>query len=299
MKQINNKVIISFDDFDNPDDDVSIIPDSDNVLSDSFKLYLREIRKIPMFSADEEIDIFSKMDYLKEQLDKVVSSNLRLVVSIAKKYVERVESSMDLLDLIEEGSIGLRKAATKFDIKKGNKFSTYATYWIRQSINYSIPTQGKAICVPVYWDEVVNKVNWVTAQLQLELANDVSDEDILEYFRQEALNKLKKRGNDNPTDEEINEIMYVNSHDLQVIRSTNHVVVSFDAPLGSGDDGGTDDNAFVLSDVVRDSQMHVEDKVILNWMIEYIFNVLNSKDQLVLLLRFGFKINDFFLLRSL
>jgi RNA polymerase primary sigma factor len=145
-------------------------------IDDPVRMYLKEIGKVPLLSADEELELATKMETGdKDAKQKLCEANLRLVVSIAKRYVGR---GMQFLDLIQEGNMGLIKAVEKFDYRKGFKFSTYATWWIRQAITRSIADQARTIRIPVHMVETINKQIRVTRQLLQELGRDPSPEEI-------------------------------------------------------------------------------------------------------------------------
>jgi RNA polymerase primary sigma factor len=151
------------------------IPEGINI-EDPVRMYLKEIGKVQLLNADEEIELARKMedgdDYAKKRL---AEANLRLVVSIAKRYVGR---GMLFLDLIQEGNLGLIKAVEKFDYRKGYKFSTYATWWIRQAITRAIADQARTIRIPVHMVETINKLTRVQRQLLQELGREPSPEEI-------------------------------------------------------------------------------------------------------------------------
>ena len=147
-------------------------------IDDPVRMYLKEIGKVPLLTAEEEIDIAQRMEQGDEEAkQKLTEANLRLVVSIAKRYVGR---GMLFLDLIQEGNLGLIKAVDKFDYRKGYKFSTYATWWIRQAITRAIADQARTIRIPVHMVETINKVIRVSRQLLQELGHDPSPEEIAE-----------------------------------------------------------------------------------------------------------------------
>ena len=150
-------------------------------IDDPVRMYLKEIGKVPLLTADEEIEIAKKMleggPDAEAAKKKLAEANLRLVVSIAKRYVGR---GMLFLDLIQEGNLGLIKAVEKFDYTKGYKFSTYATWWIRQAITRAIADQARTIRIPVHMVETINKVIRVSRQLLQELGHDPSAEEIAE-----------------------------------------------------------------------------------------------------------------------
>ena len=150
---------------------------------DPVRMYLKEIGRIPLLTSEAEIEVAKQLEsddpaIRNEAKRRLSEANLRLVVSIAKKYVGRSKNSMSLLDLIQEGNLGLMKAVEKFDYTKGFKFSTYATWWIRQAITRSIADQARTIRIPVHMVETINKVIRVSRQLLQELGHDPSPEEI-------------------------------------------------------------------------------------------------------------------------
>ena len=145
-------------------------------LDDSMKIYLKEIGKIPLLSKQEELEIAKRISEGDEEAKQIlIESNLRLVVSIARKYARK---EMPILDLIQEGTLGLIKAAEKFDYTKGFKFSTYATWWIRQSVTRAIADQGRTIRVPVHMIEKINKVSSVSSSLSKKLGREPRPEEL-------------------------------------------------------------------------------------------------------------------------
>lgn len=168
--------IESFDVYDNGESIDSILTQDGIVMDDPVRMYLKEIGKVALLDTDTEIVLAEKMALGDENAKKIlVESNLRLVVSIAKRYVGR---GMFFLDLIQEGNLGLMKAVEKFDYKKGYKFSTYATWWIRQAITRAIADQARTIRIPVHMVETINKVLRVSRQLLQELGHEASTEEI-------------------------------------------------------------------------------------------------------------------------
>ncbi|MCI8417557.1 MAG: sigma-70 family RNA polymerase sigma factor, partial [Lachnospiraceae bacterium] len=168
---------------DDPDDEI-ILSDEDDVdveqidlsvpdgvsIEDPVRMYLKEIGKVPLLSAEEEIELAKRLELGDEEAKKrLAEANLRLVVSIAKRYVGR---GMLFLDLIQEGNLGLIKAVEKFDYRKGFKFSTYATWWIRQAITRAIADQARTIRIPVHMVETINKLIRVSRQLLQELGRE-------------------------------------------------------------------------------------------------------------------------------
>ena len=153
------------------------VPDGISI-EDPVRMYLKEIGKVPLLSAEEEIELARKMELGDQDAKKrLAEANLRLVVSIAKRYVGR---GMLFLDLIQEGNLGLIKAVEKFDYRKGYKFSTYATWWIRQAITRAIADQARTIRIPVHMVETINKLIRVSRQLLQELGREPSPEEIAE-----------------------------------------------------------------------------------------------------------------------
>ena len=186
----NNVDVLRITDDDDVDDEEIILTDEDEVdvenidlsvpegvsIEDPVRMYLKEIGKVPLLSAEEEIELAQRMEEGDQEAKKrLAEANLRLVVSIAKRYVGR---GMLFLDLIQEGNLGLIKAVEKFDYRKGYKFSTYATWWIRQAITRAIADQARTIRIPVHMVETINKVIRVSRQLLQELGHDPSPEEI-------------------------------------------------------------------------------------------------------------------------
>ena len=165
------------EDLDDPIEDETEIAVPDGVsIEDPVRMYLKEIGKVPLLSADEEIKLAQRMEEGDEAAKKkLAEANLRLVVSIAKRYVGR---GMLFLDLIQEGNLGLIKAVEKFDYRKGYKFSTYATWWIRQAITRAIADQARTIRIPVHMVETINKLIRVSRQLLQELGREPTPEEI-------------------------------------------------------------------------------------------------------------------------
>lgn len=226
-------------------------------LDDPVKLYLREIGRVPLLSSDEEIKLAVKIsegdEYAKQRLTE---ANLRLVVSIAKKYVGR---GMYFLDLIQEGNVGLIKAVDKFDYQKGFKFSTYATWWIRQAITRAIADQARTIRIPVHMVETINRLKKVQSQLFHENGVEPSEELIAEKM-------------DLPV-ERVREIMRVAQEP-----------VSMETPIGPEEDSR-------LMDFIRDEDALAPDeaalKTITNEDIDGVLRTLTPREESVIRLRFG------------
>ena len=243
-------------DVDNLDDDLSI----DNIsLDDPVKVYLREIGRVPLLSSEEEIALAVKIadgdEYSKQRLTE---ANLRLVVSIAKKYVGR---GMYFLDLIQEGNVGLIKAVDKFDHTKGFKFSTYATWWIRQAITRAIADQARTIRIPVHMVETINHLKKIQSQLLHENGYEPSEELIAEKMELPV--------------ERVREIMRVAQEP-----------VSMETPIGPEEDSR-------LMDFIRDEEALAPDdaalKTITNEDIDSVLHTLTPREEAVIRLRFGLK----------
>lgn len=226
-------------------------------LDDPVKIYLREIGRVPLLSSDEEVELAVKISegdaYAKQRLTE---ANLRLVVSIAKKYVGR---GMYFLDLIQEGNVGLIKAVDKFDYQKGFKFSTYATWWIRQAITRAIADQARTIRIPVHMVETINRLKKVQSQLLHENGVEPSEELIAEKM-------------DLPV-ERVREIMRVAQEP-----------VSMETPIGPEEDSR-------LMDFIRDEDALAPDeaalKTITNEDIDGVLKTLTPREESVIRLRFG------------
>ncbi len=226
-------------------------------INDPVRMYLKEIGKISLLSLDEESELSKKVEEGDEEAKRLLAeSNLRLVVSIAKRYVGR---NLSFLDLIQEGNIGLMKAVEKFDASKGFKFSTYATWWIRQAITRAIADQAKTIRVPVHMVETINKLKRIQRQLTLELNREPSEAEI-----------AKKMGT---TEEKVREIFKISQDPL-----------SLETPIGEEDDSH-------LGDFVKDeSSMSPEEYAInevLKDEIQEVLCTLTPREEEVLKLRFG------------
>ncbi|WP_339229486.1 RNA polymerase sigma factor RpoD [Oceanobacillus sp. FSL K6-2867] len=230
-------------------------------IDDSVRLYLKEIGKVDLLSAAEEIELASLIEEGDlEAKRKLVEANLRLVVSIAKRYAER---GVVFLDLIQEGNMGLFRAAEKFDYRKGFKFSTYATWWIRQAILRAIADQARTIRIPVHMVETVNKL----MRVQRSLLQDLNRE---------------------PTPEEIGEEMELSPDKIRVIlKIAYEEPVSLETPIGWGNDSH-------LSDLIKDEEvMSPPDYVaheLLKEQIEDLLDTLSDREENILRLRFG--LND-------
>jgi len=243
------------------DEDLEITVDNvDAFADDSVRLYLREIGKIPLLSLEEEAELAQKIvKGDKKAKDKMVEANMRLVVSIAKRYSGR---GLDFLDLIQEGNTGLLRAVDKFDPEKGFKFSTYATWWIRQAITRAIADQARTIRIPVHMVETINKVLRTTRKLTTELNHEPSTEEIAKEL-----------------DMEVEKVEYV----MRIKQD----IASLDASVGR--DG--DDEDSVLGDFVEDEErISPEDSAatqILKEKLAEIISTLSEREQKIIKMRFG------------
>ena len=226
-------------------------------IDDPVRMYLKEIGKIPILKPHEEVEYAKRMaegDEFAKQ--KLVEANLRLVVSIAKRYVGR---GMLFLDLIQEGNLGLIKAVEKFDYKKGYKFSTYATWWIRQAITRAIADQARTIRIPVHMVETINKLIRVSRQLLQELGRDPKPDEIAKEM--------------NMTEEKVREIMKIAQDP-----------VSLETPIGEEEDSHLGD---FIPDEDAPAPAEAAAYSLLKEQIEEVLNTLNDREQNVLKLRFG------------
>jgi RNA polymerase primary sigma factor len=230
----------------------------DDVADDSVRLYLREIGKIPLLTADEELALAKKVvagD--KKAKDKMAEANMRLVVSIAKRYVGR---GLDLLDLIQEGNTGLLRAVEKFDPDKGFKFSTYATWWIRQAITRAIADQARTIRIPVHMVETINKL----LRTQRRLTQDLNRE---------------------PTNEEIAEAMELDVEKVEHIMKIKQDISSLDASVRD------DEEDSVLGDFIEDEDTVTPEESatgqLLKEQVKDLLGSLSEREQKILRLRFG------------
>ena len=226
-------------------------------IEDPVRMYLKEIGKVPLLSAEEEIELAQRMeDGDEEAKKKLAEANLRLVVSIAKRYVGR---GMLFLDLIQEGNLGLIKAVEKFDYRKGYKFSTYATWWIRQAITRAIADQARTIRIPVHMVETINKLIRVSRQLLQELGREPSPEEIAAEMNMPV--------------ERVREILKISQEP-----------VSLETPIGEEEDSH-------LGDFIQDDHVPVPaDAATLTLLKEQLSEVLGTlteREQKVLRLRFG------------
>ncbi len=229
-------------------------------IEDPVRMYLKEIGKVPLLTAEQEIDLAKKMEkggaQGKAAQQALAEANLRLVVSIAKRYVGR---GMLFLDLIQEGNLGLIKAVEKYDYRKGFKFSTYATWWIRQAITRAIADQARTIRIPVHMVETINKLIRISRQLLQELGRE-------------------------PTPEEIAEEMGMTPERVREILKISQEPVSLETPIGEEEDSH-------LGDFIQDDNVPVPADAaaftLLREQLAEVLNTLSDREQKVLRLRFG------------
>ena len=264
------KVDVRMNDVPDEDEDI-ILDDEDEIdiekidlsvpdgigLDDPVRMYLKEIGKVPLLSADEEIEFAKRLEEGVDEAKKRLSeANLRLVVSIAKRYVGR---GMQFLDLIQEGNLGLIKAVEKYDYRKGFKFSTYATWWIRQAITRAIADQARTIRIPVHMVETINKLVRVQRQLLQELGRE-------------------------PSPEEIAENMDIPVERVREIQKISQEPVSLETPIGEEEDSH-------LGDFIQDDNVPVPAEAaastLLKEQLVEVLGTLTEREQKVLRLRFG------------
>jgi RNA polymerase primary sigma factor len=226
-------------------------------LTDPVRMYLREIGKVPLLTAEQEVNLAKRMEQGDGQAkQKLVDSNLRLVVSIAKKYIGR---GMLFLDLIQEGNLGLIRAVEKFDYHKGFKFSTYATWWIRQAITRAIADQARTIRVPVHMVETINKMVRISRQLVQRLGRE-------------------------PQDDEIASEMQIDATRVEEIRRIAQLPVSLETPIGEEEDSQ-------LGDFIEDRELPSPEEAaaghLLHEQIEELLDSLSTREREVHYFRFG------------
>ena len=261
----NNIAIVSEDaneDGTNEDDGDKLLLDDeiltkDLTINDPVRMYLKEIGQIKLLTMQEELDLADRILEGDEQAKTILAeANLRLVVSIAKRYVGR---GMLFLDLIQEGNIGLMKAVDKFDVTKGYKFSTYATWWIRQAITRAIADQARTIRVPVHMVETINKLARIQRQLTLEL-------------------------NREPTEQELAKKMNVSIDKIREIYKISQEPVSLETPIGEEDDSH-------LGDFIKDERNMSPEEYATNEMLKDeiadVLLTLTEREEKVIRLRFG------------
>lgn len=226
-------------------------------VDEPIKMYLREIGQIPLLSYEEEIDYAQRvLNGEEEAKQKLIESNLRLVVSIAKKHTNR---GLKMLDLIQEGNMGLMKAVEKFEYEKGFKFSTYATWWIRQAITRAIADQGRTIRIPVHMIETINKI------------------------KKESRIILQETGKE-PTAEELAEKLELPVEKVKSILEMNQDPISLETPVGSEEDSELGD--FVEDDKFADPY-DATTRVLLKEQLDEVLKTLNEREEMVLRYRYG------------
>ncbi len=225
-------------------------------VTDPVRQYLRDIGKIPLLTAQDEIDLAKRAEKNeKKARDKLISANLRLVVSIAKKYVGR---GMSLLDLIEEGNIGLMRAVDKYDWRRGYKFSTYATWWIRQAITRAIADQARTIRIPVHMVETINRFNRTQRRLMQELGRE-------------------------PTPEEVAKVLEIDVAKAREIIKVSQEPTSLETPVGDEEDSH-------LGDFIADQGLQPDEQAtreLLKIHLDEVLDSLSPREKRVLQLRFG------------
>ncbi|MBY6277738.1 RNA polymerase sigma factor RpoD [Symbiobacterium thermophilum] len=246
-----------------PDDDAAAGEDDDLsvpegiAIDDPVRMYLKEIGRVPLLTAEEEIMYAERIEKGDEEAKrKLAEANLRLVVSIAKRYVGR---GMQFLDLIQEGNLGLIKAVEKFDYRKGFKFSTYATWWIRQAITRAIADQARTIRIPVHMVETINKLIRVTRQLVQELGRE-------------------------PTPEEIAAVMDIPVERVREIQKIAQEPVSLETPIGEEEDSHLGD---FIEDQDAPAPAEAASFTLLKEQLEEVLESLTPREEKVLRLRFG------------
>ncbi len=250
-----------------------VVADLESSLDDPVRMYLREIGRVPLLTAEEEVRLAQLMERGKAERIKTVSNrryildgeeaqrrlteaNLRLVVSVAKKYIGR---GMNLLDLIQEGNIGLIRAVEKFDYTKGYKFSTYATWWIRQAITRAIADQARTIRIPVHMVETINRLIRISRRLLQDLGRE-------------------------PTSEEIAEQMEITAEKVREIIKVSQEPVSLETPIGEEDDSHLGD---FLEDHTALAPADAASHQLLKEQVEDVLDSLTERERKVLQLRFG------------
>ncbi|NLM57353.1 MAG: RNA polymerase sigma factor RpoD [Clostridiales bacterium] len=253
FQEIENEV----EHLENAEDMEKVLSQEGLAIDDPVRMYLKEIGKVPLLDADREIELAKRMaDGDEAAKNELIVANLRLVVSIAKRYVGK---GMFFLDLIQEGNLGLMKAVEKFDYRKGYKFSTYATWWIRQAITRAIADQARTIRIPVHMVETIHKVSRYSRQLLQELGHEASPEEIAEKL--------------NMTPEKVREIMKIAQDP-----------VSLETPIGEEEDSH-------LGDFIEDQESPAPPDAasysVLREQLAEVLHTLTPREELVLKRRFG------------
>ena len=267
----NNVDVLRITDDDDVDDEEIILTDEDEVdvenidlsvpegvsIEDPVRMYLKEIGKVPLLSAEEEIELAQRMEEGDQEAKKrLAEANLRLVVSIAKRYVGR---GMLFLDLIQEGNLGLIKAVEKFDYRKGYKFSTYATWWIRQAITRAIADQARTIRIPVHMVETINRVLRTSHSMVQKLGRE-------------------------PTTKEIADELHIEESKVEEVLKIAQEPVSLETPIGEEEDSH-------LGDFIQDDEASQPSEeatyTLLREQLEEVLSTLTPREEQVLRMRFG------------
>ncbi len=257
LKKLEEGKDADADAVDDSEEDLEAALSKGIAVDDPVRMYLKEIGKVPLLTAEEEIELAKRMELGDDEAKKqLCEANLRLVVSIAKRYVGR---GMLFLDLIQEGNLGLIKAVDKFDWRKGYKFSTYATWWIRQAITRSIADQARTIRIPVHMVETINKLIRISRQLLQELGRE-------------------------PTPEEIAEDMEISVDKVREILKIAQEPVSLETPIGEEEDSHLGD--FIPDDDVPAPADAAAFSMLKEQLVE-VLDTLTEREQKVLKLRFG------------
>jgi len=257
IQVLEKKKLLDTEAFLSTDEEVEKAPDLPEISDDSVRMYLREIGKVSLLSADEEMRLAKRIvSGDKVAKKKLAAANLRLVVSIAKKYIGR---GLSLLDLIQEGNTGLLRAVEKFDHRKGYKFSTYATWWIRQAITRAIADHARTIRIPVHMVETINKMIRVQRQLVQELGRE-------------------------PSVDEVAKEMGVEKKKVEHIMKISQETVSLESPVGEEEDSK-------LGDFIEDKESLSPEEVtirsMMKWDLDEFLQFLTPREQKILKMRFG------------
>ena len=249
------------DEEDLTDEDIMTGNYTDDISDDSVRMYLREIGKIPLLTFEEETELAKRsLEGDRKAKDRMAEANIRLVVSIAKRYSGR---GLDLLDLIQEGNTGLLRAVDKFDPEKGFKFSTYATWWIRQAITRAIADQARTIRIPVHMVETINKLMRTQRRMTQEL-------------------------NREPTDEELAKELDMDIEKIQYITKIKQDITSLDAGIGRDSDDGEDST---LGDFIEDEDSASPEESaatqLLKEQVREVLSSLSDREQKIIEMRFG------------
>ncbi len=227
------------------------------VVTDPVRLYLRDISKVPLLTAEQEVELAKLVEQGDvDALQRFVRANLRLVVSIAKRYLGR---GLSLLDLVQEGNLGLMRAVEKYDWRRGYRFSTYATWWIRQAISRAISDQGRTIRLPVHMADSITRYRRAQSQLTQELGRP-------------------------PQPEELAEAMSIQPEKVEQIIQAAQRTISLDSPLSSEDETNLGD---IIADEVTRGPQQLAEEVLLARDVAEVLECLNPRQRLVLQLRFG------------